>query len=102
MEDTRKNVFKIGRSRTPAKCERTLQSEVPETKLRFSIPGEEAHEQELHTRFAQRRIRGEWFELSPDEVMEVITYLKANGDLPRADADHSWLGAIYLRSTAKA
>lgn len=98
MEDTRKSVFKIGRSKTPGKRERTLQSEVPETALRFSIPAEEAHEKELHERFSHRRIRGEWFELTEEDLVEALTFLKANGDAERANADIHWLGTLFLRA----
>lgn len=96
MEDRRKNLFKIGRSKTPGKRERTLQSEVPETMLRFSIPAEETHEKELHARFAHRRIRGEWFELSEDDLVEVVNFLKANGDADRVTADFQWLGTLLF------
>lgn len=96
MEDRRKNFFKIGRSKTPGKRERTLQSEVPETMLRFSIPAEETHEKELHARFAHRRIRGEWFELSEDDLVEVVNFLKANGDAARVTADFQWLGTLLF------
>jgi hypothetical protein len=37
MEDSRNGAFKIGRSKTPGKRERTLQSEAPEITLRFYI-----------------------------------------------------------------
>jgi hypothetical protein len=97
MEDTRNKAFKIGRSRTPGKRERTLQSEVPETALRFSIPAEEKHEKALHARFAHRRIRGEWFELSTQDLVDAVTFLKAQGDAERAEADFHWLGGIFLR-----
>jgi len=98
MEDTRNKAFKIGRSRTPGKRERTLQSEVPETALRFSIPAEEQHEKALHARFAHRRIRGEWFELSVQDLVDAISFLKAQGDAERAEADFHWLGMIFFRA----
>jgi hypothetical protein len=97
MEDPRNGAFKIGHSTTPGKRERTLQSEVPETLLRFSIPAKEMHEKMLHERFRQRHIRGEWFRLTSEDVIEVITFLKAHGDLERASADLAWLGSIFLR-----
>lgn len=96
MEDSRTHAFKIGRSKTPGKRERTLQSEVPETSLRFSIPADEAHEKTLHSRFRHRHIRGEWFNLTSDDLLEVITFLKANGDVERASADLQWLGTVFL------
>ncbi len=101
MEDARNGAFKIGRSRSPGKRERTLQSEAPEITLRFSIPAEEAHERHLHALFATKRIRGEWFCLTPDDVLQVVQFLKANGDVPRAFIDHQWLGQIWFRCTTK-
>jgi len=95
MEDPRNGAFKIGRSKTPGLRERTLQSEVPETLLRFSIPAEERHEKELHALFEHRRIRGEWFGLTAKEILEVIAFLKKNGDAERATGDFEWLGRIY-------
>jgi hypothetical protein len=95
MEDPRNGAFKIGRSQTPGIRERTLQSEVPETLLRFSIPAEEKHEKELHALFQHRRIRGEWFGLTPNDLLEVITFLKENGDAERACGDFHWLGRLF-------
>lgn len=96
MEDSRTHTFKIGRSRTPGKRERTLQSEVPETSLRLSIPADETHEKTLHSRFRHRHIRGEWFNLTSEDLLEIITFLKANGDVERASVDLQWLGAVFL------
>lgn len=102
MEDVRNGAFKIGRSRTPGKRERTLQSEVPETLLRFSIPAEEEHEKALHSRFSHRRIRGEWFELTHDDLVEVIAFLKTNGDPERATVDFQRMGMLYFRASGHA
>lgn len=99
MEDTRNGAFKIGHSRTPGKRERTLQSEVPETALRFSIPANEEHEKALHARFAHRRIRGEWFELSAEDLVDVVSFLKAHGDAERVEADFHWLGVLFFRAS---
>jgi hypothetical protein len=101
MEDPRNGAFKIGRSRTPGIRERTLQSEVPETLLRFSIPAEEEHEKTLHARFRHRHIRGEWFGLTPDDLLEVITFLKENGDAERASGDFHWLGRLFASSSVR-
>jgi len=97
MEDTRNGTFKIGRSMTPEKRERTLQSEVPETVLRFSIPCEESQESAMHERFSHRRIRGEWFQLSGEELVEIVNYLKSEGDAERATVDFEWLGKLFFR-----
>ena len=98
MQDMRNGAFKIGRSITPEKRERTLQSEVPEIVMRFSIPADEAHEKHLHDYFEGKNMRGEWFALEPSDLLWVISYLKQHGDIERAFANHEWLGQIYLRS----
>jgi hypothetical protein len=99
MEDLRNGHFKIGRSKTPGKRERTLQAEVPQIVLRLSIPADEGHEKELHNLFADKRLRGEWFTLSPDELLSVVSFLKQNGDLARAAVDHQWLGKVFFTAT---
>jgi hypothetical protein len=48
MEDLRNGLFKIGQSQTPENREKTLQSEVPETSLRFYMPAHDTAETELH------------------------------------------------------
>lgn len=101
MEDKRNRRFKIGRSRTPGKREKTLQSEVPDITLRFSIPADESHERTLHERFRDRRVRGEWFELSADDVLEIVDYLKTQGDTDRATVDFNWLGDLFFRARRK-
>ncbi len=98
MEDPRNGAFKIGRSQTPGIRERTLQSEVPETLLRFSIPAEETHERELHALFQHRRVRGEWFDLTTNDVFAVIAFLKEHGDPERASGDFHWLGRLFATS----
>jgi hypothetical protein len=100
MEDLRNKTFKIGKSKTPGKRERTLQSEVPQIVMRFSIPVDEAHEKQLHDRFSEKRKRGEWFELSSDDVAWIVAYLKTNGDASRAIIDYQWLGAISFSASS--
>ena len=101
MEDLRNKKFKIGKSKTPGKRERTLQSEVPQVVMRFSIPAEEAREKELHNHFDVKRIRGEWFELNEDELAWLISFLKSNGDISRAFVDFDWLGRIHFNTSPK-
>ena len=95
-EDLRNGLFKIGQSQTPEKREKTLQSEVPETSLRFYTPAHDSAETELHQMLADKRVRGEWFELTPQDILSVIGFLKQKGDLSRASADYEWLGKITL------
>lgn len=99
MEDLRNKTFKIGRSKTPGKRERTLQSEMPQIVMRFSIPGEEAHEKQLHDQFDAKRVRGEWFALTNDDLLWVVDFLKTKGDAGRVIVDNSWLGSVYLASS---
>jgi len=76
--------------------EKTLQSEVPENALRFYMPAHYTAETELHEMFSKKRVRGEWFELTPQDIISVIGFLKQKGDLNRASADNEWLGKITL------
>ena len=99
MEDLRNGHFKIGRSATPARRERTLQSEVPQIVLRFSIPADENHERELHEHFTDKRLRGEWFALSSDDLVWLVSFLKRNGDVARASVDHQWLGLTFINAS---
>jgi hypothetical protein len=96
VEDLRNGLFKIGQSQTPEKREHTLQSEVPDVSLRFYVPPHDTAEKELHEIFAAKRIRGEWFQLTSQDVLSVIEFLKQHGDLSRASADYDWLGKITL------
>jgi hypothetical protein len=98
MEDLRNKSFKIGKSKTPGKRERTLQSEAPEIVMRFSIPADELHEKKLHEHFSGKRKRGEWFELSNDDLVWIMKYMKTNGDVARASMDYQWLGTISFNA----
>lgn len=102
MEDSRNGAFKIGRSRTPGKRERTLQSEAPSVVLRIAVPGEEQHEKQLHAHFNDKNLRGEWFSLTADDLMWIVAFLKANGDSARATVDYDWLGKLYFSASNQA
>ena len=76
MIDTTNNFYKIGISNHPEYREHTLQSDKPTIELlkakRFpSRVIAEAIESSLHKVFANKRIRGEWFNLNETEVDEV-------------------------------
>jgi hypothetical protein len=98
MQDLRNGAFKIGRSNTPGKRERTLQSEVPEIVMRLSIPADEVHERHLHGYFESKNMRGEWFALEPSDLVWVISYLKQHGDVNRISVNHEWLGQVFLQA----
>lgn len=71
MRNTRNGFTKIGFSTNPKHREKTLQSEEPEVELLCSWPGTTDDERSLHAKYAGKRLRGEWFNLSTDEVNEI-------------------------------
>lgn len=81
MADTSNGFFKIGISNNPQYREHTLQSEKPTIELLASklYPSRtiaEAIEFALHKAFGDKRLRGEWFELSESDVNDIRLTLK--------------------------
>ena len=81
MIDTTNNYHKIGISNQPIYREKTLQSEKPTIEMvaNKEFPNRKiAHsfEQALHSTYDEKRVRGEWFDLSQEEVDDIITSLK--------------------------
>lgn len=77
MKNERNGYYKIGISNNPQYRERTLQSEEPEITLiykkKFDTRDEAYYtEQDLHSRFSDSRIRGEWFGLSERDIDYII------------------------------
>ena len=70
MKDSNTGLIKIGKAIDPKFRERTLQSEKPTISL-FAIC-DNLVEDELHKKYNDKRIRGEWFKLSEDEVSDII------------------------------
>ena len=68
-------LYKIGRSINPVFREKTLQSQEPDIQSIF-ISGRtlKSKEKELHTLFKDKRIRGEWFRLTEQDVEFIIKY----------------------------
>ena len=63
--------YKIGRSQNPANRVRTFNVKLPfeiEYVCVIQTPRMKGLEKELHQRFAEKRIDGEWFRLSADDV----------------------------------
>ena len=81
MIDTTNGFHKIGISNKPKYRERTLQSEKPTIEMVCAkqYPSRiiaEAIEAALHKAFEEKRIRGEWFDLSKQEVKMIEDTLK--------------------------
>ena len=81
MIDTTNNFHKIGISNYPKYREKTLQSSKPTIELicAKSFPSRKiakSIERALHTTFANKRLRGEWFELDDNEIEEIKETLK--------------------------
>lgn len=79
IEDERNGFIKIGRAQSPSARERTLQSEMPLLSLIWQCEGLQQDEKDLHERFKDKRVRGEWFSLSKEDI-EFIKSLKWRGD----------------------
>jgi mRNA-degrading endonuclease YafQ of YafQ-DinJ toxin-antitoxin module len=76
MVDTTNNFHKIGISNNPQYREKTLQSEKPTIELvcHKVFPTRkisESIEKALHESFKNKRLRGEWFDLSEDDVSNI-------------------------------
>jgi len=78
MIDRRSGFYKIGISTSPKFREKTLQSQSPKIELLFAYKGTKKEEQELHKKFAHKRIRGEWFYLSYYDIKLIKTYFNKN------------------------
>lgn len=76
MIDKNTGYYKIGRSVNPKYRERTLQSEKPTIEMLFNYDGINDDEMTLHNMFSQKRIRGEWFDLSGTDITKIENYFK--------------------------
>jgi len=70
MIDNRNGYIKIGKSKNINYREKTLQSEVPEIELLCYI--DYNIEKELHSMCDDKRVRGEWFNLSKKDINLII------------------------------
>lgn len=75
IQNLRNNYYKIGYSKNPLHREQTLQSEEPEIKLISFKPGELSTEKELHKMFNAKHIRGEWFDLTLDDIRRIEKHI---------------------------
>ena len=78
--DEETGYIKIGRAKEPSARERTLQSQKPMVTMLFSFPADARKEKELHHKYAEFRVRGEWFKLSMMQVEEIRQHLSELGE----------------------
>lgn len=72
MKNNHDGAYKIGMTRGDPKFrEETLQSQEASVELVFYFEGPESLERELHKKYSEKRIRGEWFRLSEDDVEDI-------------------------------
>jgi len=72
MKDNHNNLYKIGYSKTPKIREKTLQSEKPSIKMVKVWDCD--IEKNLHDKYKDFRVRGEWFSLSKIQVQYICTH----------------------------
>ncbi len=76
MKDGRNGMHKIGFSKNPKAREKTLQSEVPEITLLHAWKGCMNDEESLHDHFHSKRVRGEWFNLTPQDIKDIKSHME--------------------------
>ncbi len=76
MKDEHSGLYKIGRSINPLKRERTLQSEKPQIRLIYSFNAYCKDEIDIHEKFKDKRVRGEWFSLNEDDINYIKNFLE--------------------------
>lgn len=73
MRDNRSGYHKIGfTSGEPTFRESTLQAEQPDIELIWHVWKDMAYEAYLHEIFADKRVRGEWFDLDENDLQEIF------------------------------
>lgn len=75
MYNSRNDFIKIGRSINPKQREKTLQGEDPELGIIAIWKQEKIHEKVLHTKFENKRKRGEWFDLDISDLINIKYYM---------------------------
>lgn len=75
MMNLKNNLFKIGQSQKPGFREKTLQGEEPEVVMIACWRAPKKVEKELHAIYCSKRIRGEWFKLSLNDVKNIKGFM---------------------------
>lgn len=78
------NVVKIGCSFDPDSRLKEIQVGCPfEVKIEATLPGHHTEEQAIHRRFADDRLRGEWFTITPMIEAVMAAAVKAEAERPK-------------------
>ena len=87
--------YKIGFSNDPLKRLAELQVGNPSSiELVGTIPGTFLEERRLHTLFKGKRIRGEWFALSDEDVQSILSYRLPVFTVPRRSKRRRYAGKL--------
>lgn len=79
MKNERNGYIKIGYTKNkPEFREKTLQSQEPEITLMKSYKGSMNDEQGVHEILADKRVRGEWFDLNEEDLLTIENYFKVS------------------------
>lgn len=70
--DFKTTLTKIGFSDNPEKREKSLQTAAPNLKFIFTAEGSENTEKQLHSKYKEYHVIGEWFNLDKDSITEII------------------------------
>ena len=81
MIDKNTGYYKIGKSKNPQFREKTLQSQKPTIEMLFTHEGRCSDEKALHKMFKEKRIRGEWFDLSGSDLTIIHSYFNNKKDV---------------------
>ena len=77
MEDLSNGYYKIGWSKNAEYRERTLQSEKPTICLLKKVWADFSVEKKVHEFYSAKRIRGEWFSLTKDELKDFVNIVES-------------------------
>ncbi|MCG9910217.1 MAG: GIY-YIG nuclease family protein, partial [Flavobacteriales bacterium] len=81
MHNKHNNYYKIGRSIKPEYREKTLQAQEPDIALINKWIASAEVEKILHRKYKEKKMRGEWFKLTTDDIIEIrefmVTIIKA-------------------------
>lgn len=71
MLDEKNNLYKIGYGKNVFHREKTLLSQSPLVRLIFYFDGGRETESYLHNKYSDKRIRGEWFSLLEQDIVDI-------------------------------